>query len=98
MEVDYQRALELALRKRSLDCEREVEVPILYEGTVVTRRRVDFVVSDGSQTLIIETKARSCILPEDIEQCLLYLRMGSYRVCLLVNFGRKPLGIKRLVR
>jgi GxxExxY protein len=47
MEVDYQRALELALLKAGLEFDREVEVPIVYEGVVVTRRRVDFVIGDG---------------------------------------------------
>jgi len=40
MEVDYQRALEEALKKRGLEYEREVEVPITYDEKVVTKRRV----------------------------------------------------------
>lgn len=75
----------------------EVEIPITYDGQVVTRRRVDFVVWNGEGELILETKARSQILDEDVEQCLLYLHQGKYRVCLLVNFGQKPLGIRRFV-
>ena len=97
MEVDYQRALELALPKRGLHFEREVEIPIAYDGVVVTKRRVDFVIWDDQDELILETKARSIILPEDVEQCLLYLHQGGYRVCLLVNFGQKPLGVRRFV-
>jgi len=31
MEVDYQRALKLALPKRGLEFEREVEIPIAYD-------------------------------------------------------------------
>ncbi len=97
MEVDYQRALALALKERDLDYEREVDVPIAYNGIVVTTRRVDFVVRDMTHELIVETKARSLILDEDVEQCLLYLHQGGYEVCLLVNFGQKPLGIRRLM-
>ncbi|MFQ6058591.1 MAG: GxxExxY protein [Anaerolineae bacterium] len=44
MEVNYQRALELALPKRGLQFQREVEIPIAYDGVVVTKRRVDFVI------------------------------------------------------
>jgi len=44
MEVDYQRALEIALSKRGLTWQREVEIPIAYDGIVVTKRRVDFVI------------------------------------------------------
>jgi len=65
---------------------------------VVTKRRVDFVVWNDTDELLLETKAKSAILPEDIEQCLLYLHQGGYRLCLLVNFGEKPLGIRRLVQ
>jgi len=97
MEVDYQRALALALPKRSLRFQREVKIPITYDGVVITRRRVDFVVWDETDELLLETKARSTILPEDIEQCLLYLHQGEYRLCLLVNFVERPLGIRRLV-
>ena len=97
MEVDYQRALELALPKCDVQFQREVEIPIAYDGVVVTKRRVDFVIWDDSDELLLETKARSTILPEDVEQCLLYLHQGGYRVCLLVNFGEKPLGVRRFV-
>jgi GxxExxY protein len=97
MEVDYQRALALALKKKGLAYQREVEIPIAYDGQVVTRRRVDFVIWNREGELILETKARSCIRDEDVEQCLLYLHQGKYRVCLLVNFGEKPLGIRRFV-
>jgi len=97
MEVDYQRALEIALSKRGLTWQREVHIPIAYDGIVVTKRRVDFVIEDGKDQLILETKAASEIKPEDVEQCLLYLHQGGYRLCLLVNFGEKPLKTRRFV-
>ena len=97
MEVDYQRALELALSQRDLHFQREVEIPIAYGGEVITQRRVDFVIWDEQGELLLETKARSVLLPEDTEQCLLYLHQGKYRLCLLVNFGEKPLGLRRFI-
>jgi len=97
MEVDYQRALELELKARGLEYQREVEVPVAYNEQIVTKRRVDFLIWDDNDELILETKARRTLLPEDTEQCLLYLHQGGYRVCLLVNFGEKPLGKKRFV-
>jgi GxxExxY protein len=97
MEVDYQRALELALSKRGLQFIREAEIPITFDGVEVTRRRVDFVIWDDATTLLLETKAAKAIKPEDQEQCLLYLRNGNFRVCLLANFGEVPLGKERKV-
>ena len=97
MEVDYQRALEIALSQRGLTWQREVEIPITYDEVVVTKRRVDYLISDDSDELILETKAASEIKPEDVEQCLLYLHQGNYKLCLLVNFGEKPLKPRRFV-
>ena len=97
MEVDYQRALEIALSKRGLTWQREVDIPITYDGIMITKRRGDFTIEDGKDQLILETKAASEIKPEDVEQCLLYLHQGGYRLCLLINFGVKPLQVRRFV-
>ena len=97
LEVDSQRALELALVKRGLEFIREVEIPITFDRIEVTRHRVDFVIWDGEATLILEVKAAKAVKPEDHEQCLLYLRNGNFRVCLLANFGEVPLGKMRKV-
>ncbi len=90
-------ALELALKERGLEYEREVDVPVACEGQVVTTRRVDFVICDEQSEVLLETKARSALLPEGTEQCLLYLYQGRHQVCLLANFGEKPLGKRRFV-
>ena len=97
MEVDYQRALEIELRKNGLEYIREAEIPISYDGVEVTRRRVDFVIWDDTHTNLMETKAAKTIRPEDVEQCQLYLRNGNFRVCQLANFGVVPLGKDRYV-
>lgn len=97
MEVDYQRALEIALPKFGVEFQREVEIPITYEGVTVTKRRVDFLCWDGKDECLVETKAASSIRPEDAEQCLLYVTRANHKLCLLVNFGEKPLRPRRFV-
>ena len=96
MEVDYQRAVELELRKRGISYLREAEIPICYDGIEVTRRRVDFVIWDDTATLLLETKAAAVIKPEDEAQCRLYMRNGGFVTCLLVNFGEFPVKTVRL--
>ena len=97
-EIDYQRALALALKKCGLWYRREVEIPITSDGEVVTRRRADFVIGDGDgNEVLLELKAAGAIQPEDVEQCLLYLQKGGYRVGLLVNLGQRPLAVKRFM-
>ncbi len=97
MEVDYQRALELAFPKFGVQFQREVEIPIAYDGVVVTKRRVDFVCRNDADRLLLETKAAQAIRPEDAEQCLLYVTKSNEKLVLLVNFGEKPLRPRRFV-
>ncbi len=96
-EIDYQRALEIALDKIGLAWQREVDIPITYDEVIITHRRVDYLIEDDNDKLILEIKASSQVKPEDVEQCLLYLHKGGYRLCLLDNFGEKPLNIRRFV-
>jgi hypothetical protein len=68
--------LEIALSKRGLSWQREVEIPIAYDGIVVTKRRVDFVIESGNDQLIMETKGQGRRRG----------RMGSHSgVCLCYN-------------
>ncbi len=107
MEVDYtcperggargQRALEIAFPKFGVQFQREVEIPIVYDGITVTKRRVDFVCWDETDRLLLETKAAQAIRPEDAEQCLLYVTKANEKLVLLVNFGEKPLRPRRFV-
>jgi GxxExxY protein len=97
MEVDYQRALAIALPKFGVEFQREVEIPIYYDGVLITRRRVDFVCWDQTDRLLLETKAASTIKPEDVEQCLLYVTKGNEKLVLLGNFGEKPFRTRRFV-
>lgn len=97
MEIDYQRALEIALPKFGVEFEREVDIPIVYEGVVITQRRVDFVCWDKDHRALMETKAASTMHPEDVEQCLLYVGKAGERICLLVNMGEKPIRARRFV-
>jgi GxxExxY protein len=107
MEVDYtcperggargQRALEIALPKYGVQFEREVEIPITYDGVTITKRRVDFVCWDETNRLLLETKAAQAIRPEDAEQSLLDVTKGNEKLVLLVNFGEKPLRPRRFV-
>jgi GxxExxY protein len=97
-EIDYQRALEIALPKFGVQFEREVEIPIVYDGVTVTKRGVDFICWDERDRLLMETKAAQVIRPEDTEQCLLYATKSNERLILLVNFGEKPLHPRRFVR
>ena len=53
-EVIYQRALTIEMEKQGLRFNREMEMPIYYEGINIGTRRVDFFVEDN---IMVELKA-----------------------------------------
>ena len=85
------------LRKRGLQVEREVPIPILWDGIRIdVAFRADLIVNDK---LIIEVKSVEKIAPVHPKQLLTYLRLADLRLGLLVNFGEKLIkdGIERVV-
>jgi len=95
-EVIYQRALARELPVHELEYSREVWIDVLYKGEKVGRKRVDFVVGGGMESIMLEIKAKAKLEEVDFVQALSYLRASGCRVGLLINFGAKQLGIKRL--
>jgi len=93
MEVIYQRSLALELPVYGLEFEREVWMDVMYKDRKVGKKRVDFVIED----VMVEIKAKGAIEEVDIIQTLSYLKASGFQVGLLLNFGTKALGIKRLI-
>jgi len=92
-EVIYQRALVLEFPAHGLDFSREVWMDVYYKGRKIGRKRVDFVVDE----VLVEIKAKAALEDVDFVQTLSYLKASGYKVALLLNFGAKQLGIKRIV-
>ncbi|MFT7157725.1 MAG: GxxExxY protein [Parvicella sp.] len=92
-EVIYQRALSIEMKKQGLSFERELEMPLFYDGQSIGSRRVDFLVEE---TVMVEMKA--VIKMEDVHlaQGLNYLVAYKVDLGLLLNFGATSLEIKRL--
>jgi GxxExxY protein len=93
-EVIYQRALVLELPAHGLEFEREVWMDVNYKGEKIGKKRVDFIIED----VMVEIKAKGTIEDVDIIQTLSYLKASGLEVGLLLNFGAKTLGIKRLIQ
>ena len=93
-ELIYQRALEVELNNRQINCQREVEMPIFYKGVNIGTRRVDFLVDDK---ICIELKAVGTLEDVHLAQALNYLEAYNKEIGLLINFGSKSLEVKRLL-
>ncbi len=97
LESAYQEALAAEFESRFIPFEREWPVPVFYrDHLLATHYRMDFLVGG---LLVIEIKAIEVLLPVHSAQVLTYLRLGGYRVGLLLNFGQPTLkaGIRRFV-
>ncbi len=93
-EVIYQRALAIEMRKTGLYFEREMEMPIYYEGEEIGTRRVDFFVSNK---VMVELKAITQLEKVHLAQALNYLEAYDMEIGLLINFGETSLKFHRII-
>ena len=94
-EVIYQRSLALEMEKQGLDFQREMEMPIYYEGVEVGTRRVDFMVEEK---IMVELKAITELEKVHLAQALNYLEAYRLEIGLIINFGDTRLTFKRLIK
>lgn len=94
LEKVYQEALEMELIDANIPYEREVRLQITYKGkTLKQEYYADFVCYDK---IILELKAVSQLNEVHEAQVFNYLKTTGYDLALLVNFGERPIKIKRL--
>jgi GxxExxY protein len=95
LERVYEKTLVQELRKSGLNVETQHPSNVLYDGVVVGEFIADILVAE---TVIVELKATK--EHDDIftAQCLNYLKATGKPVCLLLNFGKSHLDIKRYRR
>ena len=93
-EVIYLRCLVIELTNAALKCQTEVGKDIFYEGINVGSMRLDLLVE---KLVIVEIKALGELKPRYYNQVLNYLRIFSFEVSLLLNFGITSLQYKRFV-
>ena len=85
LELVYQEALAIELRKRRIPFEREVELKIYYEGHELKQTyRADFVCYED---IIVELKAVSNLTDSHRSQVYNYLKATGYKLGVIYNFG-----------
>jgi GxxExxY protein len=97
LESVYEVVLAHEIEKRGLALERQVSIPIQYEGMIFDEGfRADIVVEDS---VILELKSIESVAPVHKKQLLTYLRLTDKRLGLLLNFGAPLIkkGIFRIV-
>ena len=92
-EVVYQRALSIEMKLRQIPHQREFEMPLIYKGFDVGKRRVDFLVLNE---ISVEIKAAIHLEDGHLAQAINYLEAYNLQTGLLINFGNKSLQFNRL--
>ena len=96
LETVYEVILAKKLTEMDLAVERQVPVPIRFEGMVFDEGfRADLIIE---RKVIIELKSVEHLAPVHSKQLLTYLRLTGCRLGLLINFGEALLkdGFKRV--
>jgi GxxExxY protein len=95
LENVYQNALLVELTRAGVRARAQEPIKIFYRDVLVGEYFADLLVEDA---VIIELKAVKNLDDVHTAQCLNYLKASGIKVCLLVNFAKPRVEIKRLVR
>ncbi|MGH9900260.1 MAG: GxxExxY protein [Pyrinomonadaceae bacterium] len=97
LESAYHECLYRELNVRGIPFEREHPLPVEYQGTrLECGYRLDLLVA---RSVVVEVKSVEALAPVHEAQLLTYLRLGGWRVGLLINFNVAVLkqGIRRKI-
>jgi GxxExxY protein len=92
LEKVYENALAHEIRKAGIACVQQQRISVSYDNVIVGDYVADLVV-DGC--VLIELKAVDALEDVHTAQCINYLAATRLPICLLLNFGRPKLEIKR---
>jgi GxxExxY protein len=97
LETVYEVTLARALERRGLAVQRQVAVPIEYQGETFSEGfRADLIVGDLA---IVELKSIERVTPAHKKQLLTYLRLTGFKLGYFLNFGEALMrdGITRTI-
>jgi GxxExxY protein len=93
LEKGYENALAYELRKAGLSVEQQKSIVVRYDGVIVGEYIADLVVEG---VVLLELKVCKAFDEIHEAQCLNYLKATDLPICLLINFGRPKIEIRRL--
>jgi GxxExxY protein len=95
LEAVYQEAMQLELTARGIPFRPQVELPVIYKGTVLeTFYKADFLCFES---VIVELKALTQIGGIEEAQVINYLKATGIEIGLLLNFGTRSLQYRRFI-
>ena len=92
-ESGWEKALMISLADRGVSARQQAEYELRYRGYRIGRFFADVVVDEK---LLLELKVQEGLLPIDMAQVLTYLKVTGFSLGILVNFGKREVGIRRV--
>ena len=93
LEKVYENALAHELRKAGLLVTQQHPIVVRYDGIIVGEYVADILVE---REVIIELKHSRVIDDVYLAQCLNYLKATGLHLCLLINFGKPRIEVRRI--
>ena len=90
----YQNATYIEIGKSGLRVQQQFPIAVKYDGIIVGDFFADLLVEE---LVLVELKAVRLLEEVHVAQCLNYLRATGLPICLLVNYYRPKVEIRRLV-
>ena len=90
----YEKALHYQTMKTGLQAERQFQMKVFFDGILVGEFFADLLVEEK---VLVEIKAVRALDELHVAQAMNYLKASGMPICLLMNFGRPKIEIRRFV-
>ncbi|MBC8497077.1 MAG: GxxExxY protein [Anaerolineales bacterium] len=94
LEKVFENATAHEIRKSGLSVVQQHPIAVNYDGIVVGQYFADLLVENQ---ILVEIKVAKDLTDIHAAQCLNYLRATGFPICLLINFGRPKVQVKRIL-
>ncbi|MEA3295269.1 MAG: GxxExxY protein [Euryarchaeota archaeon] len=94
LEKVYENALNIELNNREIKTQHQAPLKVYHKGELVGDYFADILVENK---LIIEIKTVKEFDSIHLAQCINYLKITGLKLCLLINFSKPKVEIKRIV-
>jgi len=93
-EIQYKKAIEIALKEVNISYQREVPCKLFYKGKFVAIMYLDFLIEEK---IVLEIKQGDRFYKKDIEQVYNYLKSTGLKLGILARFTKSGVKFKRVV-
>jgi len=94
VEKVYENAMAHELHKAGMNVQQQHSIAVYYDGVAVGEFVADLLVEE---TVIVELKAVKEFDDIHMAQCMNYSKATGLPMCLLINFGKPRVEVKRII-